>query len=251
MIFVVGGSGGGGSGPSASDAILTVTAPAGSTVTATKGGTSLTPTLWTAAADATQECALFVISAAQFDSSTPWTVTITNGTDTADETVIVDSNKQYYLDIDYRIWFVKHGTLVADFSKSTNATLTQASGYTLFRANGNNYARVTTQSQVDVTDYASLQLTLCLDSEDKYGASYHSTYYPSIGIGTNLPSSDTNPNYDTGKYVRLNSASGPISRNSFSVDVASSTGLKYVSFLISGWSSGTGFANIYDFYLDR
>ena len=249
MIFVVGSTGGGG--PTAADAILTVTAPAGSTVTAVKGGVTLTPTLWTAAADATQECALFVISSAQFDSSTPWTVTITNGTDTADETVIVDSNKQYYLDIDYRIWFVKHGTLVADFSPSTFATLTQASGYTSFRANSNNYARVTTQSQVDVTDYASLQLTLCLDSEDKYGASFNSTYYPSIGIGTNMPSSDTNPNYNSGKYAKLNSASGPISRNSFSVDVASSTGLKYVSFLISGWSSGTGFANIYDFYLER
>ena len=207
--------------------------------------------LWTAAADATQECALFVIPAVQFDSSTPWTVTITNGTDTADETVIVDSNKQYYLDIDYRIWFVKHGTLVADFSKSAYATLTQASGYTAFRAHINDYARVTTQNPVDVTDYSFLQLTLCLDSNDRYGASYYSNFYPSIGIGTNRPSSDTSPNYDNGKYAVLNSETGPISRNSFSVSVSTSTGLKYVSFLISGWASSIGFANIYDFYLER
>lgn len=97
--IILGGSGG----PSASDAILTVTVPTGSTVTATKGGVTLTPTMWTAAADATQECALFVIAPSMFDATTPWTVTATSGTDSATTTVLIDSNKQYDLELSYHV----------------------------------------------------------------------------------------------------------------------------------------------------
>lgn len=98
--ITLGGSGGG-SGPSASDAILTVTVPTGSTVTATKGGTTLSPTMWVQAADNTLDCALFVIAQAQFDSVNPWTITATNGTDTASDTVIISTNKQYSVEISF------------------------------------------------------------------------------------------------------------------------------------------------------
>lgn len=97
--ITLGGSGGG-SGPSASDAILTVTVPTGSTVTAVKGGVTLTPTMWVQAADATLDCALFVIAPAQFDSVNPWTVTATTGTIATAKTVIVSTNKSYDLTID-------------------------------------------------------------------------------------------------------------------------------------------------------
>lgn len=96
-------SSGGGGGPSASDAILTVTVPTGSTVTATKGGVTLTPTLWVTAADATLDCALFVVTPAQFDSVNPWTVTATLGSDTASNTVIISSNEQYDLSLWYHV----------------------------------------------------------------------------------------------------------------------------------------------------
>lgn len=106
--LIFGGSGGGG-GPSASDAILTVTVPTGSTVTATKGGTTLTPTMWVQAADATLDCALFVIPAAQFDATTPWTVTATLRTDSATATVLIDSNNQYDLELSYHYYLYNKG----------------------------------------------------------------------------------------------------------------------------------------------
>ena len=99
---MVGGSGGG-SGPSASDAILTVTVPTGSTVTATKGGVTLTPTMWVQAADPTLDCALFVIASSLFDSVNAWTVTATLGTDTASDTVTIDSNEQYDMRLSYHV----------------------------------------------------------------------------------------------------------------------------------------------------
>lgn len=107
MIIVVGSSGGS---LKDTDAILTVTVPTGSTVTATKSGKTLTPTMWTTAADATQECALFSIPAAQFDATTPWTVTATLGTDSATATVLIDSNKQYDLELSYHYYLYNKGT---------------------------------------------------------------------------------------------------------------------------------------------
>ena len=111
---------GGGGGPTASDAILTVTAPAGSTITATKGSATLVPTLWTTA-DGNQECALFVIEPEQFDSSTPWTVTATLGTDTATDTVTIDSNKRYDVELSYNLYIIKNGV------EQTGFTITYAS----------------------------------------------------------------------------------------------------------------------------
>lgn len=96
-------TGGGGGGPTSADAILIVRAPTGSIVTATKGGATLSPTLWTTAADANFECALFVIGSSLFDAQNSWTVTATLGSDSVSETVIIDDNKEYDLALSYAI----------------------------------------------------------------------------------------------------------------------------------------------------
>ena len=103
MIFDMTRRSSGGGGPSASDAILTVTVPTGSTVTMTKGGVTLTPTMWVQAADNTLDCALFVISPSLFDAQNPWTITATLGTGTASNTVTISANKQYDMVINYRV----------------------------------------------------------------------------------------------------------------------------------------------------
>ena len=98
LVFnMVGGGSGGGSGPSASDAILIVTVPTDSTVTMTKGGVTLTPTMWVQAADNNLDCALFVIAPSLFDSQNAWTVTATLGTDSASDTVTIDAAAEYEL----------------------------------------------------------------------------------------------------------------------------------------------------------
>lgn len=106
MIFVVGGGGGK---LKDTDAVLVVTVPTGSTVTATKGGTTLTPTMWVKATDSTLDCAIFSIPASQFDSTTPWTVTATLGTQTASDTVLITSNKQYEVELSFSIYLFKAG----------------------------------------------------------------------------------------------------------------------------------------------
>lgn len=116
MIFDMTRRSSGGGGPSDADAILTVTVPTGSTVTAIKGSASLVPTLWTTAADASYECALFVIAPAQFDATMPWTVTATRGTDTASATVTIDSNKQYDFVLRYDLYLIDNGKLLYPYT---------------------------------------------------------------------------------------------------------------------------------------
>lgn len=241
--------GGGGGGLSASDAILTVETTIGSTVTATRGGITITPTIWEQAADATKTYALFVINSAQFDSSTPWTVTATDGSHTDSATLIIDSNKQYDLLLDYNIWLVKHGVLVATFDNSSYAALNQLTDYTQMIISGNNYGRITTHDQIDVTDFTALRIKFFMDNTGKYGQSYYGNPYPSFGVGSSRPSSDSTPNYNV--FTRLNSATGVFPNSEYAVDLSSQSGLKYVSMLISSASGLVGYANIYDFYLDR
>ncbi len=99
----------GGGGISENRAVLVARVPDGSTVTATKGSITLTPKMWVVEADPTQDIALFVIAPSLFDSVNPWTVTATLGADTASDTVIIDNNKEYVLELSYAIELWNNG----------------------------------------------------------------------------------------------------------------------------------------------
>lgn len=101
--------GGGGGGLKNTDAVLIATVPTGSTVTATKSGTTLTPNIWTKAADSTLDCAIFSISASQFDGTTPWTVTASLGSNTASTTVLIVTNDEYDVALSYYLYAWKYG----------------------------------------------------------------------------------------------------------------------------------------------
>lgn len=105
---------GGGGGISENRAVLVARVPAGSTVTATKGGVTLTPKMWVVESDPTQDIALFVIAPSLFDSVNPWTVTATLGTDTVSDTVIIDDNKEYDVELSFTLWFVKDGIALVE-----------------------------------------------------------------------------------------------------------------------------------------
>ena len=109
MSLVLNMVGGGGGKLKNTDAVLVVTVPTGSTVTATKGGVTLTPTMWVKAADNNLDCALFVISPSMFDSQNAWTVTATLGTDSASDTVMISSNKQYDILLSYGVYLFNNG----------------------------------------------------------------------------------------------------------------------------------------------
>lgn len=156
MIFVVGGGGGG---LSPKNAVLVVTIPAGSTVTAIKGTTSLKPTLWTKGADSTLECAIFSIPASKFDSTTPWTVTATNGTNTASTTVLITTNKEYEAALSFALFIYNVGDQCSSATGGWggNGTYTLAKTYiNVPLASGGAYANVRTNTKIDLTDYATL-----------------------------------------------------------------------------------------------
>lgn len=153
ILGVTGTYSGGGGGPTASDAILTVIVPTGSNVTATKGGVTLLPTIWTTAQDVSKDCALFIIPSSLFDSQNSWTVTASLSGDTATETVTIDSNKQYDMELAYVTWLYKAG--------NTYDSLT--GGWALAAASGSaTYANNTTDGQMEVVvaDVSSFQCYL-------------------------------------------------------------------------------------------
>lgn len=155
MIFVVGGSGG----LSPKNAVLIVTIPAGSTVTATKGTASLKPTLWTKGADSTLDCAIFSIPASQFDSTTPWTITATDGTNTASTALLITTNKEYDVTLSFTLFIYNVGDQCSSATGGWggNGTYTLAKTYiNVPLAFGGDYANVRTNTKIDLTDYQTL-----------------------------------------------------------------------------------------------
>lgn len=100
--------GGGGGGLKATDALLRVQAPAGSTVTITKGTTTKTDLGHENADDHTVYDYYFIIHQSQFDSVNPWTVTATLGSDSTSDTIIIDTADEYNI--------VMRGLLPSDYT---------------------------------------------------------------------------------------------------------------------------------------
>lgn len=225
MIFVVGRSGGGG-GPTSADAILTVTAPAGAAVTATKGSATLTPTMWTAAADATQECALFVISSAQFDSATPWTVTATSGTDTASDTVTISSNKQYDLWLSFGHYLYRNGD---EFTSRTG-------GWAWANAGTGTYVNNTTAGQMEVTTTGSNYQTF-LHTVNTVSVSEWSAVKCLIQTNKSLNLITSSSNERNATAI-VSQSTGVLSDfTEVTLDVSSQMGLYYIGFRVVSTST--------------
>lgn len=124
---------GGGGSLQATDAILRVIAPAGSTVTISKGGVSKSDAGHENAADNTLYDYYFIIHQSQFDSINPWTVTATLGSDTKSDTVIIDAADEYDVILSYDLYFVRNGIVqdgfTATLSGISSASITQGDGY--------------------------------------------------------------------------------------------------------------------------
>ena len=111
--------GGGGGGLTATDALLRVQAPAGSTVTITKGSTTKTDQGHENANDNTVYDYYFIIHASQFDSINPWSVSATaeyGVTNTG--TIVIDMPDEYNLTFKCR---VPDGYQEVEYLSVTNA----------------------------------------------------------------------------------------------------------------------------------
>jgi hypothetical protein len=161
--------GGGGGKLKNTDAILTVTAPTGSTVTATKSGLTLLPTMWVQAADNTFDYALFIIKPSLFDSVNPWTVTATLGASSTSRTVTIDSNKQYDIALAYILWLFDGGAVSPyTFSKGAGKTFTVSSTIYI-EADVGSQTWGTASPAVNLSGYSTLKMNVSAIGTDKDG----------------------------------------------------------------------------------
>ena len=232
-----------GGGLSNLNAILCVTVPQGSTVTATKSNFMLTPTLWTQNADATLETAIFTIIPSYFDAN-PWTITCTSNGQTSTGSVIINSAEYYEVVLSFNYYFIKNGELLDDnwvihqgSSSSANIYPQPNLDYVLFDTGGNIAVAFATTNSYDITQYTKLQMTVSA------GRSYYTaTKAPCIAVDTRQPTGSGTSASLTNLTHRtmLNGSTGNIQSNTYILDISSLTGNYYVGVTLAGSSQFSG-----------
>lgn len=166
---------GGGGSLSATDAILRVIAPAGSTVTISKGAVSKSDAGHENHDDATLYDYYFIIHASQFDSVNPWTVTAALGTQSISDTVIIDSANEYDVVISYTLHLVINGVMqdgnFVPMALKSNSESSSTAG-TPSVSTGSNYIQIAMSSssgfqtgiaylpnQYDLSKYSKVRVT--------------------------------------------------------------------------------------------
>lgn len=215
---------GGGGSLRDTDAVLLVTVPTGSTVTATKGAVTLTPTIWTTNADNTLDCALFSIPSNTFDSNA-WTVTASLGTDTTSNTIVIDSAEEYEMTLSYALWLYKdgvnNGLVQGRFQTYTQGTVSfdSLSVKLAFAqiSSGSYCSVVITSSPIDLTEFSTLHILVDVVRRPTTNG------YNSLGLST------TSPTY-TDYYARtvLNNSDLLTGENEYTLDVSSYSNSFYV-----------------------
>lgn len=224
---------GGGGGVKDTNAILTVSVPTGSTVTAAKGGITFTPTMWVEASDNTLDFALFVIKPSLFDAQNAWTVTATLGTDSVSDTVLIDSNERYDLQLDYGYYLYKLGDEYSSRTGGWGITGYSASNSTLVQATKHTNDITFTGSNGVITFIGTLDLVSLPSDYTTFKVNVTSlikgAYWPQIMIKT----SKTNVNTSTDAAGKDITETGVIS-----LDISSlGNTAKYVCFYL--YSNGT------------
>lgn len=236
--------GGGGGSLKNTDAVLIVSVPTGSTVTATKSGVTLTPTMWVQNADNTLDTAIFSIKASTFDSN-PWTVTATLGSKTANSTIVIDAANEYDVELSYVLYLIKNGIEQVTFV-TYNCTKTAYSGFIKYESNDATHIAYLKIGDIDVTHFSTIELDIA-----DTGFSWNGGQTPGMGYSSSNPSIDTssgsiNP-YEA--VIKFNNSTGAINTNAYTLDVSNVTGNKYIWVLFSAGSGTPGTISISDFKL--
>lgn len=206
------------------DAVLVATVPTGSTVTATKGGTTLTPTMWVRAADQTLDCAIFSIPASQFDSTTPWTITATSGTDTASDTVLITTNKEYEITLGFGLYIIQNGDIIITPTLAAATIGAKSGDYWYFGTTTTGFHAA--YIRTDVTSFAVLTATI----------------YPTAASAKTLGMwTQTAPTADNAMsaYTDMQSATTN-TESTWTFDVSALTGEQTVGVRFGGYGSSFG-----------
>lgn len=182
-------------GPGTSDAILLVTYPQASTLTVSKSSTSLTAIAnWITASDSALRCALFVISSSMFDSSTAWTVSISNDSLTNTKTVTISTNEVYSVTIMHNLYIIKNGFVQSGFTHTGSSGLTFTQNYNstgavrVYHAKDGTgstyyYGYFTPGNNFETMPYTTLHVEYQVPSGIAYSTS--GTLTTNAGMGTN------------------------------------------------------------------
>lgn len=245
---------GGGGGLQSTDAILRVIAPAGSTVTISKGGVSKSDHGHENAADTSLYDYYFIIHASQFDSVNPWTVTATLGSDTASDTVVIDSADEYDVVLDYNLYLIRDGVFTTAYTHTlygySTATWTEESGYAqLYVPKASSSFSTGYFSDIDITDYLYI---VCESSTHGYSSDSQSC--PGVGV-INVLNKNANPTTFTAwvKLMTGNTSTSTDTEGTFTVDISSLTGTKDIGIQVAASSSTnvTGQCKCYNLYLSK
>lgn len=253
-------AGGGGEGLKATDAILRVIAPAGSTVTISKGAVSKSDAGHENASDHTWYDYYFIIHASQFDSVNPWTVTATLGTQSISETIIIDSADEYDVALLYTLYLVKNGVTQdgafvatgkipasASSSSASTPTITQGSGYLqigLSSSSGSGAGIAYLPNQYDLSKYSTVRITGTALNTFSSGTDYETLGFDAwTAIGSYQV---TNRLIQSG-IVHSASSYTSISKT---VDISALTSSAYVGFNFAKNSSGQSFIRIVNMTLE-
>ena len=240
--------GGGGGGLKSTDAILRVIAPAGSTVTISKGGVSKSDLGHENASDPTLYDYYFIIHASQFDAVNPWTVTAALGTQTTSDSVIIDSADEYDIVINYGIYLVKDGLLtdvaITKF-KSTN-TIVQNTGYVRFSDTANNNIGIFSSTDaIDLTPYNTLKLTITGSSSQSYKGNVK---VPTLCIGSSRPTTSGGSSDITNIIASTKlSNTDAIPAGDYTLDISSYSGLYYIALCMAGTGTWKFLADVVTF----
>ena len=221
----------GGGGLKDGDAMLRVQAPAGSTVTISKGTIIKTDGGHQNAIDPNTYDFYFVIRAVYFDSRVPWVVTATDTTtgSEAESTIYITDAYEYNLVMSYRLYLIKNGVKQITFTGNTiiesnanyNARAPEEStsgGYlTLTQPKTNPNRRsgsYATSSSVDVSDYNLLVLEYDITTNSNSGSAYSFVTALYANSGSSLP------NYqDNATYCQKDWYQGPVTQTGKSISI--------------------------------
>ena len=245
---------GGGGSIKGTDAILRVIAPAGSTVTISKGGVSKSDLGHENASDPTLYDYYFVIHQSQFDGVNPWTVTATLGGDTETDTIIINSADEYDVVITYAYFLIKHGVIKNELTGvvygSNTFTFTESDGYVLSEATVNNAVGVISgTAAVDLTEYSTLSITIVGTSSRSW---YKAGTCPVVCIGSTRPtptSAEAVSNILAYTQIRVTSGTTEVHADTYTLDVSNYTGNYYICVTASGITGEKSRLDISEFKL--
>ena len=210
VLNMVGGASG--AGLKDTDAVLVVTVPTGSTVTAAKGGVTLTPTMWVTAADPTLDCAIFSIKSSLFDAVSPVTATLEGKT--SSKAVSVSSNQQYDVELRYSVYIYREGVsglaegysgIDGRYGISEGTVFDSPLGIVLKYPND----YWTIGPAVDLSKYSTFHVDLQVTAD--------SSSHPYIGVSNTTTSGANGANFS---YLAEWHATGAVSRQTVAIDVS-------------------------------